>query len=594
MNFDNIVETTITVMKKKNICNIKSNRVKIFLTSFLDVYNDINNIPPVNELIVWCNRSEYKMYIIQSILILYKDKSILNEFLEQSKYILDREEYITLIYNSLGIEFQQVNTRSCLRVIYSIIKNKSITANKILTTIEQSLTLDVTLSHCFSLILFTVTDIERHNVVIEFKQLYSQKYDVDSVVKSFSTESNWNKKFIEHLTHVHTTRLSRTSSYINKTLKIQLWKDVNTLKKIDKYVCDKLYPHHPDRIKNVSGLRWFLSTSTSTIIEQTLVDIGNNLVPCNDRVRSKNSRHHAKEFTVCALSLLKKHMYPFISSPHKTSIQGIKTEHILNRIENFRGEALSERRHFYEEEIIKIFDQAHKGSCKYKYRDLLLLTILREVGLRIGAISNLKIGVLLNSHGEVKRETTVLEKGKKYRTFPVGENLKQAILDYIKYYPNVQLSNGYIFHKHNNIFQKTSTGVLRNRLKTLSEKANVYGIHIHPHAFRHTIVNNLMNEGNKLENVSRFIGHSSVSTTEQYYWTSNLSNIVPTMNIPWLQHKKIECKDIDLTVGILVGVLSVYHNILTHEQKISIKQKIPNISEILNSVNTETDTDILN
>jgi len=40
--------------------------------------------------------------------------------------------------------------------------------------------------------------------------------------------------------------------------------------------------------------------------------------------------------------------------------------------------------------------------------------------------------------------------------------------------------------------------------------------------------------GNKLENVSRFIGHSSVSTTETYYWTTELRNIVPTMNIPWL------------------------------------------------------------
>jgi hypothetical protein len=114
--------------------------------------------------------------------------------------------------------------------------------------------------------------------------------------------------------------------------------------------------------------------------------------------------------------------------------------------------------------------------------------------------------------------------------------------------------------------------------------------------------------GNKLENVSRFIGHSSVSTTETYYWTTELKNIVPTMNIPWLLTAKkkiaypedlssddsdseenvenVETSTVTSVIDredlmqIAIGLLSAMQSVLTIEQKQTLKDRIPNIEQM--------------
>lgn len=43
-----------------------------------------------------------------------------------------------------------------------------------------------------------------------------------------------------------------------------------------------------------------------------------------------------------------------------------------------------------------------------------------------------------------------------------------------------------------------------------------------------------MAEGNTIENVSKFIGHKHISTTEKYYWNDDLTTIIKNMNISWL------------------------------------------------------------
>jgi hypothetical protein len=109
-----------------------------------------------------------------------------------------------------------------------------------------------------------------------------------------------------------------------------------------------------------------------------------------------------------------------------------------------------------------------------------------------------------------------------------------------------------------------------------------------------------MSKGNKLENVSKFMGHSSISTTEQYYWTTELENILPTMNIPWLkgsksfrsaypdnieeEEKEYEQESTDLSTDLLVSIIGVYHSLLDEEQKHIIQKRIPNIEEIFANI----------
>jgi len=86
---------------------------------------------------------------------------------------------------------------------------------------------------------------------------------------------------------------------------------------------------------------------------------------------------------------------------------------------------------------------------------------------------------------------------------------------------NKQIMNKQTSFMGISIFKLNSKAAICVKLHDIADKCGIKGMHVHPHAFRHTIVNNLMTCGNKLENVSRFIGHSSVSTTETYYWTTD-------------------------------------------------------------------------
>jgi hypothetical protein len=154
---------------------------------------------------------------------------------------------------------------------------------------------------------------------------------------------------------------------------------------------------------------------------------------------------------------------------------------------------------------------------------------------------------------------------------------------------------------------------ISHNIKQFCNSAGVVGNFVHIHAFRHTLVNSLMSHGNRIENVSKYMGHSSVTTTEKYYWTENVTNIVSTMNVPWLKKKfampvgleeSDDDDDLDAYIDsetrstqdtdrcaqcdVLFNLLLVYHNELTDVQKHSIKSKVPNIEHIFDTICSES------
>ena len=49
------------------------------------------------------------------------------------------------------------------------------------------------------------------------------------------------------------------------------------------------------------------------------------------------------------------------------------------------------------------------------------------------------------------------------------------------------------------------------------EDAGIKDINVHPHAFRHTIVGALIDAGNSMDVVSKYMGHANVSTAADNY-----------------------------------------------------------------------------
>lgn len=93
----------------------------------------------------------------------------------------------------------------------------------------------------------------------------------------------------------------------------------------------------------------------------------------------------------------------------KEDLYTMDTTEILGQI-NYQRDVPTEniRRHFYADEITKIMDFV-KDDTMYT----LIFTILREVGLRIGAVVTLKVNHFINHKGEYLDTCRKLGKGKK-------------------------------------------------------------------------------------------------------------------------------------------------------------------------------------
>ena len=84
-----------------------------------------------------------------------------------------------------------------------------------------------------------------------------------------------------------------------------------------------------------------------------------------------------------------------------------------------------------------------------------------------------------------------------------------------------------------NLHAPLSSPGLGHALKSIANAAGVTEVIVHPHAFRHTIVGQLIDAGNLMEIVSKFMGHAYVSTTATSYWVPNVLELAEKMNNPF-------------------------------------------------------------
>ena len=68
----------------------------------------------------------------------------------------------------------------------------------------------------------------------------------------------------------------------------------------------------------------------------------------------------------------------------------------------------------------------------------------------------------------------------------------------------------------------------------------------HPHAFRHTIVGQLVDAGNPVELGSKYMGHADVTTTTANYWVPTALEVHDKMNNPFTgKFREPESEDTD-------------------------------------------------
>ena len=437
-----------------------------------------------------------------------------------------------------------------------------------------------------------------------FNDLFDQKYDNDKWYVRWSKTHPFRKELYDQIVDWATKRTQTSSSKPEISSQASIARYITTLKLLSNYVSGHLNPP-----REVDCLQWFFSTTNIEHLNKALIYIIENDVSVrNDMVKSTDSAHTGTEFIYAFVSLAKTILVKYFSN--KQDVVALNVSYILSSSLNRRESSSTlERRHFLPSEIIKI--EEYITTTQNSMWQLAFI-ILKEIGLRVYALTSLKVSHFLNSKDLINDSVSVLEKQRRWRTFVVSDTMKKTFQLYLEDFPKAKNDrNMYLFKSQNsNHTLRYTPETIAQNIKQFCNNAGVVGNFVHIHAFRHTLVNSLMHCGNKIENVSKYMGHSSVTTTEKYYWTDSVTNIVSTMNVPWLKKKfaipigleeesdndeEEEQIEPENSVGgkcsqcdVLFHLLLTYHSELTDAQKLNIKTKVPNIEHIFDTMCSES------
>lgn len=160
------------------------------------------------------------------------------------------------------------------------------------------------------------------------------------------------------------------------------------------------------------------------------------------------------------------------------------------------------------EEVDKLRIQCEKiEGCIQRKRGMTLLEILLSTGARVSEISNLKIENINFQKGEA----LILGKGNKERIVYINSTAKLRIQEYLK------VREGDCEYLFSSIFQpynRLQTSAIEVFVRELGRSAGIENVH--PHRLRRTCATLLNKRGMPVGEISKYLGHDSIATTQIY------------------------------------------------------------------------------
>lgn len=150
-----------------------------------------------------------------------------------------------------------------------------------------------------------------------------------------------------------------------------------------------------------------------------------------------------------------------------------------------------------------------------KARNLLLLEILFDTGLRVSEAVNIKI----NNINKKEQSIKVLGKGNKERIVYYGDYAKNYLEDYLNLRRNINIVDKEYLFLNKNYTRLTRRGV-EYLISDISKKA-LLRQKISPHTLRHSFATEMLNNGCDIRSVQELLGHKSLSTTGIYTHVTN-------------------------------------------------------------------------
>ena len=436
----------------------------------------------------------------------------------------------------------------------------------------------------------------------ELKQSFDQKTTGQPAWESFSNISEW------HCTVLHKALAALSAN--RKTWYAKRHED--SLKRTIGHCARtiRLYvkEHHEKSLApGQDPFKWIIENATPGVFKDLVNHVAQNAASHNEKVRSANEGHHAEPASKDMIRFLKIGLSEYIP---ESCVIDLKLRKVLQGVENKRDPADPMiRRTFREDEIERMI-----ASCDHDPRMKLFFLLLKEVGLRCGAICHMQYYSLV--HDDVphhpRHVCRIREKGRTLRSFVTSDTLKEAIRSYyttlherVEDMAPDKISELYIFGAKD-LTKPLSDHCMRDWIRSVVKDAGITGVRVHPHAFRHTIVGQLIDAGNSMEVISKFMGHKSVDVTSNHYWVANVQelhdsiknpitgafqehtreNDLSKLEVELLRQKKNKCMEIIHQYNNIVGRLAQAGGSAAEVQS-QIFATMPGLGDILRILNED-------
>lgn len=153
------------------------------------------------------------------------------------------------------------------------------------------------------------------------------------------------------------------------------------------------------------------------------------------------------------------------------------------------------------------YDYEHRELKHYQLK--LIFTVYYACGLRLNE------GIRLTAKDiDFNRRTLFVRQGKNYkdRIIPLNENVYHALRDYVYNFRNlIKCGHGRLF-----VQPHITLSLDLKYLHRFCEDENIREKRLTFHILRHSIATHLLQNGMSVENIARFLGHSSLSSTQIY------------------------------------------------------------------------------
>jgi integrase/recombinase XerD len=154
-----------------------------------------------------------------------------------------------------------------------------------------------------------------------------------------------------------------------------------------------------------------------------------------------------------------------------------------------------------------------KEQNQYQLR--LIFALYYACGLRLSEGAKLRLQDI-----DFERRTVFVEKGKNYkdRFVPMSAGAYRELQDYIYNFRNKAMSASGGKTPHNRLFlrSKNDLNKLLKDLQTVCNDEQIQAKRLSMHVLRHSIATHLLQNGMSIENISLFLGHSSLESTQIY------------------------------------------------------------------------------